>query len=129
MTRPRVYKTEAIVLRQRKLGEADKIVTLFTPNYGKLDSVAKGARRTMAHELVDEECTFGAASIQDFTFKDLLDLDACTRCGRCQDNCPAYLSGKPLSPKKIVQDLKRAMTSSGPALLKAKTGGNPVADA
>ena len=46
MTRPRVYKTEAIVLRQRKLGEADKIVTLFTPNYGKLDSVAKGARRT-----------------------------------------------------------------------------------
>ncbi len=46
MTRPRVYKTEAIVLRQRKLGEADKIVTLFTPNYGKLDGVARGARRT-----------------------------------------------------------------------------------
>ena len=46
MPRPRVYKTEAVVLRQRKLGEADKIVTLFSPNKGKLDAVAKGVRRT-----------------------------------------------------------------------------------
>jgi DNA repair protein RecO (recombination protein O) len=45
MTTPRIYKTEAIVLRQRKLGEAGKIVTLCTPNYGKLDAVAKGVRR------------------------------------------------------------------------------------
>jgi len=50
--------------------------------------------------------TFGAAKISDFSWKHLLDLDACTRCGRCQDNCPAYLSGKPLSPKKVIQDLK-----------------------
>jgi len=46
MPMPRLYKTEAIVLRQRKLGEADKIVTLYTPNYGKLEAVAKGVRRT-----------------------------------------------------------------------------------
>jgi DNA repair protein RecO (recombination protein O) len=46
MPRPRVYKTQAIVLRQRKLGEADKIVTLFSPNRGKIDAVAKGVRRT-----------------------------------------------------------------------------------
>ena len=45
MTTPRIYKTEAIVLRQRKLGEAGKIITLYTPNYGKLDAVAKGVRR------------------------------------------------------------------------------------
>src|SRR3990170_6493771 len=42
---PRVYKTPAIVLRQRKLGEADKIVTLYSANHGKLDAVAKGVRR------------------------------------------------------------------------------------
>ena len=42
---PRVYKTPAIVLRQRKLGDADKIVTLYTANFGKLDAVAKGVRR------------------------------------------------------------------------------------
>lgn len=46
MPRPRVYKTQAIVLRQRKLGEADKIVTLYTSHHGKVDAVAKGVRRT-----------------------------------------------------------------------------------
>jgi DNA repair protein RecO (recombination protein O) len=45
MTIPKVYKTTGIVLRQRRLGEADKILTLFTPNLGKLDAVAKGVRR------------------------------------------------------------------------------------
>ena len=42
---PRVYKSAGIVLRQRRLGEADKIVTVFTPNLGKVDAVAKGVRR------------------------------------------------------------------------------------
>ena len=42
---PRVYKTPAIVLRQRKLGETDKIITLYTAEYGKVDAVAKGVRR------------------------------------------------------------------------------------
>ena len=46
MPRPRVYKTQAIVLRQRKLGEADKIVTLYSSHGGKVDAVAKGVRRT-----------------------------------------------------------------------------------
>ena len=49
---------------------------------------------------------FGAAKIEDFTWKQLLDLDACTRCGRCQDACPAYFSGKALNPKQVIQDLK-----------------------
>ncbi|MBI1885202.1 MAG: DNA repair protein RecO [Chloroflexi bacterium] len=46
MTLPRLFKTEAIVLRQRKLGEADRILTLYTPTYGKLDAKAKGVRKT-----------------------------------------------------------------------------------
>jgi DNA repair protein RecO (recombination protein O) len=45
MPPPRVYKTAGVVLRQRKLGEADKVLTIFTPNLGKLDAVAKGVRR------------------------------------------------------------------------------------
>jgi DNA repair protein RecO (recombination protein O) len=43
---PRVYVTPAIVLRQRRLGDADKILTLYTANFGKIDAVAKGVRKT-----------------------------------------------------------------------------------
>jgi Fe-S oxidoreductase/nitrate reductase gamma subunit len=50
--------------------------------------------------------TFGTSAVEQYTWKQLMDLDACTRCGRCQDACPAYASGKALSPKKVVQDLK-----------------------
>lgn len=46
MSTARLYKTEAIVLRQRRLGEADRFVTLYTPVYGKLDAKAKGVRKT-----------------------------------------------------------------------------------
>ena len=57
---------------------------------------------------VDFENTelFGVKNIEEFTWKQLLDLDACTRCGRCQDACPAFFSGKDLNPKQVVLDLK-----------------------
>ncbi|MCK5009011.1 MAG: (Fe-S)-binding protein, partial [Deltaproteobacteria bacterium] len=64
--------------------------------------------------------TYGVTTINEFTWKQLLDLDACTRCGRCQDQCPAYLSEKPLTPKKIIQDLKNHLKTEGAKLL----GGN-----
>src|ERR1035437_10313176 len=63
--------------------------------------------------------TFGVGKIENFTWKQLYDLDVCVRCGRCQDNCPAYLSQKPLSPKKVIQDLKTHMLERGPVLLAA----------
>ena len=49
---------------------------------------------------------FGVNSIEGFTWRQVMDLDACTRCGRCQARCPAYATEKPLSPKKLIQDLK-----------------------
>jgi heterodisulfide reductase subunit C/nitrate reductase gamma subunit len=56
---------------------------------------------------VDFEATelFGVSKIEEFTWKQLMDLDACTGCGRCQDVCPAYASGKALNPKQVIQDL------------------------
>ena len=56
-----------------------------------------------------ESETLGVGAIKDFTWKQLLDLDACTNCGRCQDACPAWATGKPLSPRKFVQDLQVRM--------------------
>ncbi len=52
-----------------------------------------------------EKGPVGARSIRDFTWKQLLDVEACVSCGRCEENCPAAISGKPLSPRKVIQDI------------------------
>ncbi|MGD0944331.1 MAG: (Fe-S)-binding protein [Acidimicrobiales bacterium] len=57
-------------------------------------------------ETMDEDTIFGAGRIDHFTWKQLLDLVTCTECGRCQSQCPAWNTGKPLSPKLVVMDLR-----------------------
>ena len=52
---------------------------------------------------------FGAGAIYDFTWKQLLDTYSCTECGRCEDACPASMTGKTLSPKKIMHDLRQEL--------------------
>jgi Fe-S oxidoreductase/nitrate reductase gamma subunit len=69
---------------------------------------------------IDNSETFGVTDIHEFTWKQLLDLDACTQCGRCQDQCPAFNSDKPLSPKKIILDLQKQMVRRGPELIKSQ---------
>ena len=64
--------------------------------------------------------TFGVSKIEEFTQKQLLDLYACTRCGRCQDACPASTTDKPLSPKKVLQDLRDHLDEVGPKLVGLK---------
>jgi len=55
---------------------------------------------------------FGAAKVTDLTWKDIFDSDACTTCKRCQDRCPAWATGKPLSPMKVVQQIGEAAAQS-----------------
>lgn len=69
--------------------------------------------------------SFGVGKLEEFTRKQIFDSDACTRCGRCQDGCPAYLSGKPLSPKKVIQDIKTAWLAQASAAVAAKRAGEP----
>lgn len=57
-----------------------------------------------------EEERLGASTIRDFTKKALLDLYACTECGRCQDVCPAWATDKPLTPKGLILDLRDHLT-------------------
>jgi Fe-S oxidoreductase/nitrate reductase gamma subunit len=69
---------------------------------------------------VDFEKTelFGVSKIEDFTWKQLMDLDACTRCGRCQDACPANFSGKALNPKQLILNLKEHLYEIHPVSLR-----------
>jgi len=69
-----------------------------------IDDTPKGAIAPIPDFETAEE--FGVNRIEGFTRNQIFDLDACTRCGRCQDLCPAYATEKPLSPKKFIQDLK-----------------------
>ncbi len=56
-------------------------------------------------EDIENQESFGISKLEEFTWKQLLDFDACTRCGRCQDACPAALTGKALSPKNVIVKL------------------------
>jgi Fe-S oxidoreductase len=74
----------------------------------------------MDMENVDEDTVFGAGHIEDLSWKQLLDLYSCTECGRCQDACPAWTTGKPLSPKLLIMALRDNLFESAPRLLPTK---------
>lgn len=93
------------------------VVTALPNLFFRDDTTIKG--RIEKLDLEDEDAeTFGVITIKDFTAKELLDTMACTECGRCQENCPAYNTGKPLSPKKVVLAIKDHIFDVGPAMLK-----------
>lgn len=76
-------------------------------------------------ELVDfedpaEDAVLGRGKIEDFTWKGYLDMTTCTECGRCQSQCPAWNTGKPLSPKLVIMNLRDHMFAKAPYFLDGK---------
>ena len=71
----------------------------------------------MDMEHVTEDTVFGAGKMEDFTWKQMLDFATCTECGRCQSVCPAWTTGKPLSPKLLIMGLRDNMFASADRLL------------
>ena len=69
----------------------------------------------------EDEVVFGAGRIEDFSWKQLLDMATCTECGRCQSQCPAWNTGKPLSPKLLIMDLRDNLFASADRVM-AGTG-------
>jgi Fe-S oxidoreductase len=70
--------------------------------------------------------SFGITTIDSLTWKQNLDLYSCVVCGNCQEQCPAFATGKPLNPKKVIQDLKKQLLKVGPELVKAKAKKEPA---
>src|SRR5258708_30349621 len=60
---------------------------------------------------------FGLGKVEDLTWKGMLDLATCTECGRCQSQCPAWITDKPLSPKMLILDLRDHAFAKPPYLL------------
>ena len=71
-------------------------------------------------EDLDEDASLGAGKVEDFTWKGLLDFTSCTECGRCQSQCPAWHTGKPLSPKLLIMDLREHAYAKAPYLQAAE---------
>jgi Fe-S oxidoreductase len=77
-----------------------------------------GQLKPVAQDLQNEPIY--VKTLQDFTWKQLLDADACTECGRCEDACPAHAAGTPLSPKQLILSIRRALHRDGPAFVTEK---------
>jgi Fe-S oxidoreductase len=73
----------------------------------------KGAMKPLPDLMETELESFGVSTIEEFTWKQLLDLDSCTMCGRCTSVCPAHATGKPLDPREIVLKAGEVMAATG----------------
>jgi Fe-S oxidoreductase len=78
----------------------------------------------MDMENVTEDTVFGVGHAEDFTWKQMLDFATCTECGRCQSVCPAWTTGKPLSPKLLVMGLRDNMFASADRLISGSSNGD-----
>ncbi len=66
---------------------------------------------------LDEDAALGVGKVEDFTWRGLLDFATCTECGRCQSQCPAWNTEKPLSPKLLIMGLRDHLFAKAPWLL------------
>ena len=106
-------------------GKLLHIITSWANQFFRnLDEKTKGAIKPIPAEEFETAESFGVGQLEDLTWKQIFDSDACTRCGRCQDACPAFTTHKPLSPKKLMQDLKTHWLEIAPALAANQTKTN-----
>src|SRR6476469_4352512 len=97
------------------------------PALGPLLRMTSGGKH-IDFEDPGEDDIFGRGKIEDFTWKGMLDFTTCTECGRCQSQCPAWNTGKPLSPKMLVMDLRDHLYAKAPYLLGAQTASETAPD-
>ncbi len=86
---------------------------------GPLEPMRSNGKVLDFEEADPDADVFGLGKIEDLTWKGLLDLGTCTECGRCQSQCPAWVTGKPLSPKQVILDLRDHAFAKAPWILAA----------
>jgi Fe-S oxidoreductase len=84
---------------------------------GPLEPMRSGGKVLDFEEADPDVDTFGIGKVEDLSWKGMLDLGTCTECGRCQSQCPAWATGKPLSPKQLILDLRDHAFAKAPYLL------------
>ncbi len=84
---------------------------------GPLEPMRSGGKVLDFEEADPDTDTFGIGKVEDLSWKGMLDLGTCTECGRCQSQCPAWVTGKPLSPKQLILDLRDHAFAKAPYLL------------
>ena len=84
---------------------------------GALEPMRSNGKVLDFEEADPDTDVFGRGKIEDFTWKGFLDMGTCTECGRCQSQCPAWNTGKPLSPKMVILDLRDHALAKAPYLL------------
>ncbi|MCL2582759.1 MAG: (Fe-S)-binding protein [Streptosporangiales bacterium] len=84
---------------------------------GPLEPMRSNGKVLDFEEADPDEDLFGFGKVEDFAWKGLLDMATCTECGRCQSQCPAWATGKPLSPKQLIMDLRDHAFAKAPWLL------------
>ncbi|HEV3372221.1 MAG TPA: heterodisulfide reductase-related iron-sulfur binding cluster [Xanthobacteraceae bacterium] len=83
---------------------------------------ARGRLEPINLEAPDDEVRYGAGTAADLTWKQMVDTMSCTECGRCQDVCPAFNTGKELSPKLLIMALRDQLLADGPKALASRGG-------
>ncbi|UQS31524.1 (Fe-S)-binding protein [Streptomyces fradiae] len=97
---------------------------------GALQPMSSGGKEIDFETVFDdeegaEETVFGVSQVEHFSWKGILDFATCTECGRCQSQCPAWNTGKPLSPKLLIMSLRDHAHAKAPYLL---AGGGKTAE-
>jgi Fe-S oxidoreductase len=96
---------------------------------GPLEPMRSGGKMLDFEEADPDVDVFGIGKVEDMTWKGLLDLGTCTECGRCQSQCPAWATGKPLSPKQVILDLRDHAFAKAPYLLATEEDRDKLPDA
>jgi Fe-S oxidoreductase len=89
---------------------------------GPLEPMRSGGKVLDFEEADPDTDIFGIGKVEDLTWKGMLDLGTCTECGRCQSQCPAWVTGKLLSPKQLILDLRDHAFAKAPYLLADEDG-------